>query len=120
MRTERVVEGLCGGRGRDDPRRRKRDRLRGRGTGARGGAGAEQERRPRAAGGRGAWGPGGGQTWSVDMGPGWAPGWGGVSSSSRVETRQAALLKRSRGGPRALGPAGPPLRETTFQLHCDR
>lgn len=65
-------------------------------------------------------GPGGGQTWSVDMGPGWAPGWGGVSSSSRVETRGAAPLKRSQGGPRALGPAGPPLRETTFQLHCDR
>ena len=65
-----------------------------------------------------------GQTRGINMGPGWgawvgrlggAPGWGGVSSSSCVEMRGAAQLKRGQGGPRALGPARTPLRGTTCQ-----
>ena len=91
--------------------------MRGRGTGARGGAGAELERRPRAAGAVGARGAlrearPGVSTWAL----------GGHLGQLLVPCGDegAAPLKRSRGGPRALGPAGPPLRETTSQLHCDR
>lgn len=116
LRTERVVGGLWGGRTREDPRRRKRDRLRWVGAQVLG----ERLRLSRSGdpvlqGAMRGPGPRGRPDPGHQHGP-WVgrPGWGGLSSSSHVQMRWAAQLKCGQGGPSALGPAGPPLREIPF------
>ena len=121
-RTEWVVGGLWGGRTRDDPRRRKRDRLRWVGVQVLGeGLRWSRSGDPLLQGAMPGPGPRGSPDPGRQHGP-WVgrPGRGGVSSSSRMQMRWAAQLKCGQGGPSALGPAGPPLGETTFYLHCDR